>query len=114
LKESAIVQTSTISPYTLISLEGHLDASNAGDISERLKSAVNSASAEMIVVDMKKAESLDSAGLMALVSALRLAQAIGRQFVLCSVSPAIRIIFELTQLDRVFDMREDASTLAIV
>ncbi len=108
------MQTSTISPYTLISLEGHLDASNAGDISERLKSAVNSASAEMIVVDMKKAESLDSAGLMALVSALRLAQAIGRQFVLCSVSPAIRIIFELTQLDRVFDMREDASTLAIV
>lgn len=107
------MQTSTISPYTLIRLEGHLDASNAGDLSAQLTSAVESADAEMIVVDMKKAESLDSAGLMALVSALRLAQTIGRQFVLCSVSPTIRIIFELTQLDRVFDMREDASALAI-
>jgi len=107
------MQTLTTSPYTLVSLEGHLDASNAGEISEQLTSAVKSANAEMIVVDMKKAESLDSAGLMALVSALRLAQTIGRQFVLCSVSPAIRIIFELTQLDRVFDLREDTSALAI-
>jgi anti-sigma B factor antagonist len=113
LKESAIVQTSTISPYTLIRLEGHLDASNAGEIADRLTSAVESTNTATIVVDMQKAESLDSAGLMALVSALRLAQTIGRQFVLCSVSPAIRIIFELTQLDRVFDMREDASALAI-
>ncbi|TAF50655.1 MAG: anti-sigma factor antagonist [Oscillatoriales cyanobacterium] len=107
------MQTSTISPYALIRLEGHLDASNAGELSNRLKSVVESANADTIVVDMKKAESLDSAGLMALVSALRLAQTIGRQFILCSVSPAIRIIFELTQLDRVFDMRDDAATFVM-
>ncbi|MGD1903522.1 MAG: STAS domain-containing protein [Geitlerinemataceae cyanobacterium] len=99
------------SNYTLVSLEGHLDASSATELTNRLASAVRSESTSTVVVDMEKAESLDSAGLMALVSALRLAQDIGRQFVLCSVSPTIRIIFELTQLDRVFDLRDDASML---
>jgi len=106
------VQTSN-SLYTIVSLEGHLDASTATELTDRLTAAVESESASTVIVNMEKAESLDSAGLMALVSALRLAQRIGREFVLCSVSPAIRIIFELTQLDRVFDMREDAASLAV-
>lgn len=105
------MQNST-SPYTIVSLEGHLDASNATELAARLTNAVESEETSTVVVNMEKAESLDSAGLMALVSALRLAQQIGRQFVLCSVSPAIRIIFELTQLDRVFDMRDDAATVS--
>jgi len=43
---------------------------------------------------------------MALVSALKLAQKLGRRFSLCSVSPSLKIIFELTQVDKVFEIFE--------
>jgi len=100
--------------YTIISLQGHLNAANAIELAEQLTTAVQSPESLMVFVDMKEAESLDSAGLMALVSALRLAQQIGRKFVLCSVSPAIRIIFELTQLDRVFEMLDQVPAPELV
>lgn len=99
------MQTANINTnVTVVRLEGHLNAANADRIREQLTSAVSARTAPMVVVDMAKTESLDSAGLMALVSALKLAQRINIQFSLCAVSPAIRIIFELTQLDRVFEM----------
>lgn len=91
---------------TVVRLEGHLNASNAEHVRQQLTSAVSARTAPRVLVDMENMESLDSAGLMALVSALKLAQRLGIQFALCAVSPAIRIIFELTQLDRVFEMTD--------
>ncbi|MBO9998312.1 MAG: STAS domain-containing protein [Cyanobacteria bacterium SID2] len=104
------MQTATTHPnVTVVNLEGHLNAANAEQVRHQLTSAVATCRAPMVLVNMEKTESLDSAGLMALVSALKLAQRIDIKFGLCSVSPAIRIIFELTQLDRVFDMFESRS-----
>ena len=47
---------------------------------------------------------MDSAGLMALIEAFRLAQELEKELSICSVAPSVRMIFELTQLDRVFDI----------
>lgn len=94
-----------ISPSaTVMKLQGHLNAANATDLKSQLIAAVSDSKTPVVLIDMEKVESLDSAGLMAFVSALRLSQTIGRRFSLCSVSPSIQIIFELTQLDRVFEM----------
>ena len=46
---------------------------------------------------------------MALVSGLQLAQHLDRRFGICSVSPSIRIVFELTQLDQVFEIFESTA-----
>jgi anti-anti-sigma factor len=62
-----------------------------------------------MLVDLEQVESLDSAGLMALVYSLKLAQALDIRFSICSVSPSIRIILELTQLDRVFEIFESVA-----
>lgn len=94
---------------TIMKLEGHLNAANATALRDRLTTAVSDTDTSAVLVDMKEVESLDSAGLMAFVSALSLSQQVGRRFGLCSVSPSIRIIFELTQLDRVFEIF-DSST----
>ncbi|HEY9621635.1 MAG TPA: STAS domain-containing protein [Crinalium sp.] len=87
---------------------GHLNAANATDFQEELIASVSSEQNSALLVDMSQVESLDSAGLMALVSALTLAQQLGKRFSLCSVAPSIRIIFELTQLDRVFEIFDNA------
>ncbi|MDC0833408.1 STAS domain-containing protein [Geitlerinema sp. CS-897] len=106
------MQTATTHPnVTVVCLEGHLNAANAEQVRQQLTSAVSARKTPVVLVDMAKTESLDSAGLMALVSALKLAHRIDIKFGLCSVSPAIRIIFELTQLDRVFEMFDSHSAL---
>ncbi|MBW4477024.1 MAG: STAS domain-containing protein [Tolypothrix brevis GSE-NOS-MK-07-07A] len=88
-----------------------LNAANALEFERNLTTALTQNDISILVVDFAAVESLDSAGLMALVSALKLAQSLGRRFSLCSVSPAIKIIFELTQLDEVFEIIEGTSQL---
>lgn len=94
-------QVKVVQPY------GHINASNAADLQEQLTTIVSSRQYSSLLVDMSDVESLDSAGLMALVSALTLTQQLNQQFGLCSISPSIRIIFELTQLDRAFEIFEN-------
>jgi len=90
---------------TMIQPTGHINASNAAEFQSQLTTVVRSGE-QTVLVDMQQVESLDSAGLMALVSALSLAQTLKRRFSLCAVAPSIRIIFELTQLDREFEIFE--------
>jgi anti-sigma B factor antagonist len=98
--QSVLVQ----SKVSVVQLSGHLNASNVDVLQQQLAAAIAGCKAPALLVDMSQVESLDSAGLMALVSALTLAQQANQRFGLCGVSRSIRIIFELTQLDRVFEM----------
>lgn len=99
------------SHLTIIQPSGHINASNASEFQRQLTTAVASQQ-HSILVDMKRVESLDSAGLMALISALTLAQSLKRRFSLCSVAPSIRMIFELTQLDGAFEVFESRDAYA--
>jgi anti-sigma B factor antagonist len=90
--------------FTTIRPQGNLNAANALEFERDLISTLRDDLNTVLIVDLKEVESLDSAGLMALVSALKLAQTLQKTFRICSVSPAIRIIFEVTQLDRVFEI----------
>lgn len=89
----------------------YLDASNAMEFEEQLTLAVKSN--PLILVDMKQVEFLDSAALMSIVSAFNLAQSLGRRFILCSLAPSIRIIFELTQLDKKFEIFDSSNSLEL-
>ncbi len=92
---------------TVICPHGAVNASNAADFQQEMVRAVTQDKYAKVLVNLEQVESLDSAGLMALVSSLRLAQSLGISFSLCGVSPSIQIIFELTQLDRVFEIFEN-------
>ncbi len=85
---------------------GVLNAANASALQAQLSEHISQAQAQGLVVDMSRVESLDSAGLVSLVSVLRLARNLQKRFYLCAVPPSIRIILELTQLDRVFEVVE--------
>ncbi len=100
------------SPIKVIQPQGYLTAANARDFQQQLTTAVLSPEHSLLLVDMEKVKFLDSVSLMTLVSALSLAQSLNRQFVLCSVLPSIRIIFELTQLNRVFKIFENRDSFA--
>ena len=101
------------SQMTVIYPCGSLNAANATDFQQELTASVSSDRCSALLVDMSAVESLDSAGLVALVSALSLSQRLGKRLVLCGVSPSSRIIFELTQLDRVFEIFDDRSAVEL-
>ncbi len=63
------------------------------------------------VIDFSDVEFIDSSGLFALVSGLTLAQESGARLVLCSLRPSAQIIFEITQLDRVFHIFDSYGVL---
>jgi anti-anti-sigma factor len=89
---------------------GNITAANVEEFQASLTHAVTSPDYSAFLVDMEQVEFLDSAGLMALLSIFRLAQSRGKRFSICSIAPSVRIIFELTQLDRIleiFDNQED-------
>ncbi|MER3435283.1 MAG: anti-anti-sigma factor [Leptolyngbya sp. ERB_1_1] len=100
-------------PVAIIRPCGALNAATAAQFRHQLHTAVLSEQNSALLIDMSKVESLDSAGLMVLVSALNLAQANQKRFSLCCVTVAIRIVFELTQLDRVFEIFENFSAFEL-
>lgn len=109
MQESSFAHSKT----TVIQPDSHINAANAAKLQQQLVETVSSQAYSSLLVDMSKVESLDSAGLMALVSALTLAQRLNKRFSLFGISPSVRIVFELTQLDRVFEILDEHPTLAV-
>ena len=58
------------------------------------------------IIDLAQVDFMDSSGLGALVTGLSAARSRGCRLVICNLQPPIRIIFELTQLDSVFEIFE--------
>ncbi len=92
---------------------GYITAANINNFQEKLTLAVKSSEFRTFLVDMSKVEFLDSAGLMALVNAFRLAQSLGKSFNICTIPASVKIIFELTQLDRVLNIYESREEFEI-
>lgn len=95
----------------VIQLKNCLNSTNKAEFEQELSTALANKDCNILLVDLEKLQFIDSAGLMVLVSGLKLAQLFGCRFSLCSISPAIKIIFELTQLDEVFEILENSSAL---
>ncbi|MEQ9371293.1 MAG: STAS domain-containing protein [Coleofasciculus chthonoplastes F3-SA18-01] len=94
------------SKLSIVRPTGQVNASNAVELDHQLKSAILSDRYSTVLVDMQQVETLDSAGLGVLVSALRLAQRQNQRFSLCRVGNSVRMIFELTQLDQAMEIFE--------
>lgn len=102
-----MTSTKLCNEFTTFKPEGFLSAANASEFLERLTVEVKSSVDSALLVNMEAVEFMDSAGLMALIKAFRLAESLGRRFGICSIAPSVRIMFELTQLDKAFEIFED-------
>ena len=99
--------------FTTFRPEGFLSAANAEEFLERLTIEVKSSGDSALLVNMEAVEFMDSAGLMALIKAFRLAESLGHRFAICSLAPSVRIMFELTQLDKAFEIFEDCNNFQV-
>jgi anti-sigma B factor antagonist len=84
-----------------ITLAGRLDASNSQTLKESLEQLIDGGII-YLVVDLEQVPFIDSAGLAALVSALKATHRVGGNVLLSRVQPQARTVFSLTMLDQVF------------
>ena len=89
--------------------EENLDAGNAREFRDAVQAMMHERT--QVVLDMSGVKFVDSSGLGALISCLRLLNSRRGDFKLCAMSKTVRALFELMRMHRVFniyDSREEA------
>jgi len=92
-----------------LALAGRLDAFHAPELREALAAELDDARTRL-VVDLEDVSFVDSSGIAALVRAMKAARQKGGDVRLCGLQAPVRIIFELTRLDKAFEILPDAAT----
>lgn len=64
---------------------------------------------DVVLLDMKAVTFMNSSGIGALVAILKLARANEIQLYLCGLTDQVKMIFQLTKMDRVFQIFSDQS-----
>jgi anti-anti-sigma factor len=90
--------------------QGTLSAAVTEDFQRDLDSWLAATTGQALVMDFTEVDFLDSAILVVLVDAYRKLQPQGKVLMLSGVSPELKIIFELTQLDRIFPIYKTPET----
>ncbi|NER82114.1 MAG: STAS domain-containing protein [Leptolyngbya sp. SIO1D8] len=67
------------------------------------------AGADIILIDLKGIEFIDSSGLGVLVVVLKKVRDAKKEIYVCSINDQVRMLFELTSMDHVFDVLPDRS-----
>lgn len=84
--------------------EKQLDASNVREFRDAVQAMVRSSS--RVVLDMSGVTFVDSSGLGALISCLRVLNARRGDLRLCAMNKSVRALFELMRMHRVFNIHE--------
>ena len=82
---------------------GILDSTKASQFREEISNLVTDG-ADIVLIDLKDVTFIDSSGLGALVSALKTVRSTGGKLCICSINEQVRMLFELTSMDRVFEV----------
>lgn len=92
----------------IIQLNGILDSTRTQEVRDCINQGIEQG-AKVILVDLKEVTFMDSSGLGALVTALKAVRSVGGKLCVCSINEQVRILFELTSMDRVFEIFRDQS-----
>ena len=85
---------------TLVVASGRLDMVSAPDFKSLIASTVKDGSA-CVVVDLAGVKFMDSSGLGALISGLRVARQAGGRFLIAAATAQVRAVLQVTQVDQV-------------
>ena len=94
------------SAIKVITPEGILDGTKATEFRSEIDRSVKEG-ASIILVDFSNVTFMDSSGLGALVLALKTVRSADKKMVLCSINEQIKMLFELTSMDRIFEILEN-------
>ncbi|MBD1863522.1 MULTISPECIES: STAS domain-containing protein [Trichocoleus] len=82
---------------------GILDGTQVNHLRQEINNAVT-ASTDIVLIDLENVTFMDSSGLGALVIALKSVRSAGGKLFLCSINDQVKMLFQLTSMDRVFEI----------
>ncbi|MEM9216325.1 MAG: STAS domain-containing protein [Cyanobacteria bacterium P01_F01_bin.150] len=85
---------------------GVLDGNTTNELRNQIRESIQTGK-QMILVDLQEVNFMNSSGIGALVAALKDVKKAGGGLFLCSLSDQVRIIFQLTKMERVFKPLKD-------
>ena len=98
--------TSMDTSVRVLSPSGILDSTQASAISAQVEDAL-AAGAKILLVDLQETTFVDSSGLGTLVSVLKKTRERGCDMAVCAINPQVKMLFELTSMDQVFEIFEN-------
>jgi anti-sigma B factor antagonist len=96
------IDVSRANGAVVVTVSGDADLHSAPELRDRLRTSI--ADASLVVVDLSGATFLDSMALGVLLAARKNAEEHGKRLEIVAGTPEIRRIFEITMLDRVFEL----------
>ena len=84
-----------------------LDEQNIQVIGEQLFGLVDESGRKRLLLNFGNVEYMSSAALGKLITLNKKVQAAGGRLILCNIDPQIREVFEITKLDKLFDIRNE-------
>ena len=90
----------------IIEPEGILDGTKTDDFQHQINQSIDSG-VHTILIDFSKVTFMDSSGLGALVKAFKSLKAAEVNLFLCSINEQIKMLFELTSMDKYFTILGD-------
>jgi anti-anti-sigma factor len=85
----------------VIALNGSFNGSNSKEFQETIQEVIANR-ISIVLIDCHSLSFMDSSGLGALVLGFKTLQTSGIKMIICSINEQIRILFELTGMDRIF------------
>lgn len=90
----------------VIEPSGILDGTQAEEFRQQVEDAL-AEGADTLLIDLKGITFVDSSGLGILVVVLKKVRAARKNMYVCSINEQVRMLFELTSMDQVFEVLED-------
>lgn len=93
----------TNGPISVLQLKGRFDAHEVEPVNTWLQEQVNQGRAK-VVINLEGVNFIDSTALSVLVRGMKICREKAGDLHLCSLQQPVRVIFELTRLDKAFDI----------
>ena len=94
------------SAVKVVQPSGILDGIRGNQLRRDISDVVASG-ADIVLIDLQDVTFMDSSGLSSLISAQRMVRTAGGKLFLCSINDQAQMLFELTKMNRVFEMFAD-------
>ncbi|AST92321.1 MULTISPECIES: anti-sigma F factor antagonist [Sutcliffiella] len=89
-----------------IRLAGELDHHTAEELRERATEVIENHSITDIVLNLEQLAFMDSSGLGVILGRYKQIKSIGGEMVVCSISPAVKRLFEMSGLFKIIRLEE--------
>ena len=104
------MENSNFNQHIILQPQNCLD-SQAGRLLQQQLAEIVPERHKLWIIDMAAVDFIDSSGICALVGGLNAARHRGCRLVICNLSATVKLIFEVTQLDQLFEIFDSSDQI---